>query len=270
MSKLITASPETSDWVKKIRKLIEKEKIQLKYGESKHWASFKSLESNRNIAYLNPTKNQIRLFTRLDSKIDSSLQMTPSTGRFAEMYPSVFFINSELLLDEAVKLIKLSYEYDLKPLESIEREIEEDIREQIQEDSILEEQEFVLEKYLEDFIVTNFNIIFNDQDIELYVDEEKNSGQQYSTAIGRIDILAQEQSTNSFIVIELKKGKESDVVVGQMLRYMGWVKENLCKKNEKVKGLIICKDIDDKLCYALKMIPDITVKRYKISFELSE
>jgi RecB family endonuclease NucS len=30
-----------------------------------------------------------------------------------------------------------------------------------------------------------------------------------------------------FVVVETKKGKESDKVVGQIQRYMGWVKRNL-------------------------------------------
>ena len=77
--------------------------------------------------------------------------------------------------------------------------------------------EFVLEKYLEDFIVSNFNKIFKGR-LEIYEDEEGNSGQQYSTEIGPIDILAFEPSSRSFVVLELKKGRPSDKVIGQALR----------------------------------------------------
>jgi len=133
--------------------------------------------------------------------------------------------------------------------------------------------EFALEKHLEYFIVKNFGSIFGGR-LELYVDDG-GIGQQYPVVgndgkeIGYIDILAREPSTNSYVVIELKKGRESDKVIGQILRYMGWVTEYLCQGGENVKGLIICKDVDEKLVYALKIIQNIVeVKRYTVDFQL--
>jgi restriction system protein len=82
---------------------------------------------------------------------------------------------------------------------------------------------FVLEKYLEEFIVSNFKEIFKGK-MKIYEDDSGAEGQQYDTDIGIIDILAIERESNSFVVIELKKGQPSDMVVGQILRYMGWVK----------------------------------------------
>ena len=86
--------------------------------------------------------------------------------------------------------------------------------------------------------------------------------------MGPIDILAKERHGSSFVVIELKKGQESDKVVGQTLRYMGWVQDNLCKEGEIVRGLIICGEKDDKLDYALKVTPNIKLKLYKLDFHL--
>jgi len=144
------------------------------------------------------------------------------------------------------------------------------------EEGIEQSTEFVLEKYLEDFIVTNFDSVFRGQ-LELYKDPEGDIGQQYpiigneGREIGRIDILAKESSTNSYVVIELKKGRESDKVVGQILRYMSWVKENLCLEGEDVKGLIICKDEDERLSYALKMVQNIIkLKFYNVDFRLRD
>jgi restriction system protein len=37
----------------------------------------------------------------------------------------------------------------------------------------------------------------------------------------------------------LKRGRVSDNVVGQILRYMGYVKEVLAEKNQEVLGVII-------------------------------
>lgn len=126
---------------------------------------------------------------------------------------------------------------------------------------------FVLEKYLEDFIVSNFHTIFKGE-LKIYEDAEGNDGQQYSTDIGPIDILSVEPKSKSFVVIELKKGRPSDQVIGQILRYMGWVKQNLCTSGQAVKGLIICRDPDPKLSYALEMTNNIDVRYYSVSFKL--
>jgi restriction system protein len=131
-----------------------------------------------------------------------------------------------------------------------------------------DESAFVLEKYLEEFIVTNFGMIFKGK-LRIYEDAEAH-GQQYLTDIGPIDILAVEPDSGSFVVIELKRGRPSDPVVGQILRYMGWVKKNLCKNSQGVKGLVICSgDPDPKLSYALEMTNNIDVRYYKVSFTLS-
>jgi hypothetical protein len=40
-------------------------------------------------------------------------------------------------------------------------------------------------------------------------------------------------------------------VLGQVLRYMGWVKANLAKENEKVGGIIIVGEEDKALNYVV-------------------
>lgn len=136
-------------------------------------------------------------------------------------------------------------------------------------ETVEDPSEFALEKYLEDFIVSNFDTIFKKQ-LLIYEDPEGNDGQQYSTDIGSIDILATEPSSGSFVIIELKKGRPADQVVGQVLRYMGWVKKNLCTHGQGVKGLVICRDRDPKLSYALDVTSNIDIRYYSVSFKLKE
>ena len=164
------------------------------------------------------------------------------------------------------------YEIDPEKFNELTKKQEE---REIKDDAFIDqkEQKFALEKYLEDFIVNNFNSIFHNS-IQLWYDEEGNIGQQYplidneARNIGKIDILARNIEENSYIVIELKKGRSSDKVVGQILRYMGWVKEHLCNEGDSVKGMIICKDKDKKLEYALKVINIIDLKFFQIDFKL--
>jgi len=135
--------------------------------------------------------------------------------------------------------------------------------------SQVDETIFVLEKYLEDFIVGNFEAIFKGQ-LQIFTDPNGYFGQQYTTDIGPIDILATEPESGSFVVIELKRNRPSDQVVGQILRYMGWVKEKLCKPGQIVKGLVICRSPDNKLSYALSMTTNIDIRYHSVSFKLSE
>ena len=127
--------------------------------------------------------------------------------------------------------------------------------------------EFVMEKYLEEFIVSNFRAVFGDE-VRVYRDEDGNYGQQYLTDVGVIDILACEAASDSYVVIELKKGKSSDAVVGQVLRYMGWVKEHLCLKDQAVRGIIVCGDREERLDYALSMVENVEAMLYRVDFQL--
>lgn len=129
-----------------------------------------------------------------------------------------------------------------------------------------DQTEFVLEKHLEEFIVSNFPRIFGNE-ISIYQDDEGRHGRQYPTDAGTIDILGRDSAGN-YVVIELKKGKSSDMVVGQILRYMGWVREHLCKQEQRVRGIIICRDRDESLSYALSMIESVEVRLYRVSFQL--
>ena len=100
-----------------------------------------------------------------------------------------------------------------------------------------EEMEFALEKYLQDFIVDNWDKIDFGEKLTIYEDDDGNSGKGYVTSdAGSIDILAQDEKRN-FVVIELKKGRKNDEVIGQTLRYMGWVRGNLARA-AGVRGLL--------------------------------
>lgn len=148
----------------------------------------------------------------------------------------------------------------------------------IQNSSLLNEEDeeiFItpsLEKTLEDFISKNLNKI--EPNLKLYEDNEV-KGRQFPTDIGDIDLLCLD-SENNFVVIELKKGSSSDVVVGQISRYIGWVQENLAK-DKKVRGIIVVnrpsvKDTKEnlKLNYAVAANSKIELRYYEISLSFLE
>ncbi len=86
-------------------------------------------------------------------------------------------------------------------------------------------------------------------------------------AVGRIDLLAKDSSGN-IVVIELKKGRADDQAVGQLCRYLGWVKEHLAKGQHRVRGRLIANVISDKLLYAVLPIPDVDLASYEVSFSI--
>lgn len=132
-----------------------------------------------------------------------------------------------------------------------------------------EEMEFALEKYLEDFIVDNWDKVDFGEKLSVFEDKDGNIGKQYYTGdAGYIDILAKDSKGN-FVVFELKKGRKNDEVIGQVLRYIGWVRESLAKKGEDVRGIIIVGEKDIKLEYALREIGNkVIAKVYRVSFRL--
>lgn len=128
--------------------------------------------------------------------------------------------------------------------------------------------EFQLETFLHQFIVSNFESLNFGEKLEMFRDEDGRSGSEYATPVGYIDLLCREK-TGGFVVIELKRGLASDKVIGQTLRYIGWVKENLAAGKD-VRGMIIAKDIDQKLRYSLPRDPRITLKTYQVAFQLRD
>lgn len=132
----------------------------------------------------------------------------------------------------------------------------------------LKDMEFIMEKYLEEFIESNFNKINFGSNLELYQNEE-NTGRQVSTSVGIIDLLAVDHEKKEYVVIELKKGKSSDVVIGQITRYMGWVQENIAG-NYNVRGIIIAKEKDKRLEYSLKLMSKVEMFLYNVYFDITK
>jgi len=129
---------------------------------------------------------------------------------------------------------------------------------------------FALEEHLEAFLVKNWDKTPLAKDFAIFEEEGEQVGQQYSTDAGIIDILAVSRDKKRILIIELKRGRVSDVVVGQVLRYMGYVREQIAEPNQTVEGVIIGLEDDQKLKWAISSVPAISFYRYKIDFKLEQ
>ena len=113
MDALIDSSEKTIRWLSKIHDYCIDALLTITYQEGKYWASFKNSKTKRNFAYLHPTKNQIRIFTRLPEGSDNNLTSTPASQNWAEMYPTLFILRNANAIEVALDLIEKSYYHDL-------------------------------------------------------------------------------------------------------------------------------------------------------------
>ena len=129
------------------------------------------------------------------------------------------------------------------------------------------EAAFGLEYQLRDFIAQNIGAIdVKGKKLKLYVDPTGRDGIEYPTAVGPIDILAVDDSDN-FFVFELKRARSPDRAIGQLTRYMGWVRQTI-GKDRQVSGIIVAKEISDSLRYAVSVVPNVSLFEYEVEFRL--
>ena len=126
----------------------------------------------------------------------------------------------------------------------------------------------LIEVHLEQWLVDHWNQVNFGAPLQLYEEDGESVGQQYDTgAVGRIDLLCEDTSSGALVVIELKRGQHSDAVMGQLARYMGWVKEHLADGRD-VEGIVLTPAYDERLRYATKAVPGSRLLRYETRFEI--
>lgn len=122
----------------------------------------------------------------------------------------------------------------------------------------IEEKEFALsvERDIQNYIASN------PESLEKGL---RTHEKEYVTAIGRIDILGIDKNSN-YVVIEIKAGTADISTFGQISSYIGTVQRDLAK-GQKVRGIIVANDFDEKLKIAISTNPLISLKRYNVNFQ---
>ena len=141
-------------------------------------------------------------------------------------------------------------------------------QEEISEEAEIQEASFGLEFQLRDFIAQNLHVVsIHGKRLRLYVDPTGRDGIEYPTAVGPIDILAVDE-TGAFFVFELKRARSPDRAIGQLARYMGWVRQTV-GKGQAVNGVIVAKEISGNLRYAVSVFPNVSLFEYAVEFHLN-
>ncbi len=129
-----------------------------------------------------------------------------------------------------------------------------------------EVSEFAYEKDLQNFLAKNLHQI--EPGLKLF-EEEDISGIEFPVGNRFIDILAIDNAKN-YAVIELKVSRGYDRVVGQILRYMAWIRKNQADENQLVRGVIVAREMSEDLKLACSEIPNIDLYEYELSVSLKK
>lgn len=148
------------------------------------------------------------------------------------------------------------------PGDNLEELVKEEVQEVVEQGS----PEFAYEKDLQNYLSKNLYLI--ESGLTLFEDEGIN-GLEFPVGGRFIDILATD-SNGSYVVIELKVSKGYDRVVGQLLRYMAWIRQNQTEPGQSVRGIIIARHISEDLQLACSGVDGVQLFEYELSVSLRE
>lgn len=155
---------------------------------------------------------------------------------------------------------------DASPIYNIASAIERQESEVLEDINLGRSTEFAYESDLRDYLAKNLQVI--ESGLRLY-EEEGITGIEFPVGGRFIDILAVDANGN-FVVIELKVSRGYDRVIGQLLRYMAWIQKNQAESGQKVRGIIVAREISEDLLLACSLMPNIELCEYELSLVLKK
>lgn len=135
-----------------------------------------------------------------------------------------------------------------------------------QDDEKVTVSEFAYERDLRNFLAKNLGTI--EPGLRLY-EEEGINGIEFPVGGRFIDILGLDRE-NRYVVIELKVSRGYDRVVGQLLRYISWIKKNQAEEGQDVRGVIVAREISEDLLLACADLSNVRLFEYELSVSLKK
>ncbi|MFC1720049.1 endonuclease NucS domain-containing protein [Pseudomonadota bacterium] len=161
-------------------------------------------------------------------------------------------------------------DHDPKPIRKGDKPPDDD--DQTENDSLGEftsssvgSDEFAYESDLKNYLAKNLYII--ESGLQLY-EEEGIHGIEFPVGGRFIDILAVD-SNNDLVVIELKVSRGYDRVAGQLMRYMAWISKNHAEPEQKVRGMIVAREISEDLQLACSLVSNVQLFEYQLSLAVN-
>jgi len=155
---------------------------------------------------------------------------------------------------------------DPSPIYTARADRSQNLNEEEQEESpeSLGSDQFAYETDLRNYLAKNLSLI--EPGLRLYEDEGI-TGIEFPVGGRFIDILAID-SSDGLAVIELKVSRGYDRVVGQLMRYMAWIRKNQADSSQRVRGIIVAREISEDLLLACSLVPDVELFEYQLSLSL--
>ncbi|OHB68320.1 MAG: nuclease [Planctomycetes bacterium RBG_13_62_9] len=125
--------------------------------------------------------------------------------------------------------------------------------------------EFAYEADLRNYLSRNLSII--EPGLRLY-QEEGITGVEFPVGGRFIDILAVD-AKNALVVIELKVSRGYDRVVGQLMRYVAWIQNNQAEQGQRVRGVIVAREISEDLLLACSLLSCVQLFEYELSLKVN-
>lgn len=121
----------------------------------------------------------------------------------------------------------------------------------------------VQEPFLRKFIVQNLGLL--EAGLKVYASEDgKQTGEEYPTPAGKIDVLGTDKAGN-YVVVLLQKGDAPDTLVAQTLRHVTWVKKNVQPAGKGVRAILVVAEATASLRDAIEAVADLVgLKEYEV------
>lgn len=145
-----------------------------------------------------------------------------------------------------------------------QKEVDREIVEEVGTEQPAGTSEFAYENDLQHFLSKNLFLL--EHGLRLY-DEEGITGVEFPVGNGRVDILALDEDSN-YVIVELKVSKGYDRVVGQLLRYVAWIRKNHADTGQRVRGMIVARRISEELMLACSELKHVSLYEYELAISL--
>ncbi len=95
-------------------------------------------------------------------------------------------------------------------------------------------------------------------------------GSGYATDVGTIDLLARD-AKGGLVVVTVAESGQGEEVVAEMLQRIGWVRKNMGKGKQKVRGIVVLEQVPKNLSYAAAAVADtIAFKTYWVALTFGD
>jgi hypothetical protein len=249
------------------------------------WTYFRKKEFNSALKYL---KFQLEISKNWKQKSSAIIGVAKCMEQLKKPKNEIIniwmqFQKDGILLNKAIKNIKrlengnelIDENEEEEEVKNIEIELinQNSTKENKRNKSIYKSPNYISsEKLLEENFI---NAIINNQILngkyKLFYSIEGKPGRQYTIfEIGaRIDILCISKDETELLIIELKNTRGTLDVITQTKRYTEYIKKNIAKENQKVKGLIIISDENHELKSEVAKHPNLELMKYDFKLELN-